>query len=239
MTVPHDTWAQVYDMAYEEEFGSLYAGLTALTLEVINSLLPASGGRVVDFGAGTGRLATPLAAAGHQVTAVEPSDAMLSQLRDPPEGQRIERHCLTMQDFRSTPRFDLALCVFTVVIYLTEEDALRSALRSAASCLVPGGRMFIDVPSGAIFADRRRRTPRLLREVCISTEGDSPVRTYRERIDVLHGPLQGQYTDEFRIRHWQSAEVLKVAVEEGFVVERNLSDTFAVTGAEYWVLSRL
>ena len=44
------------------------------------SLLPAAPLDVVDVGAGTGKLTAALAAAGHRVTAVEPSAAMLDEL---------------------------------------------------------------------------------------------------------------------------------------------------------------
>ncbi len=55
---PHDPWADVYDLAYEEEFGAFYATLTQGTVEAITGLLPPQGS-IVDFGAGTGRLAIP------------------------------------------------------------------------------------------------------------------------------------------------------------------------------------
>ncbi len=45
------------------------------------ALEPAPGSRVLDLGAGTGKLATTLVAAGVNVTAVEPDPAMLTQLR--------------------------------------------------------------------------------------------------------------------------------------------------------------
>ena len=63
---PHDAWAEVYDLVYAEEFGGFLDGLTDRTLELVCSLAkpPAA---VADFGAGTGRLAIPLASAGYQI----------------------------------------------------------------------------------------------------------------------------------------------------------------------------
>ena len=47
----------------------------------VDWLLPAGAGRVLDLGAGTGKLTTALAARGLEVTAVDPSGAMLDALR--------------------------------------------------------------------------------------------------------------------------------------------------------------
>jgi predicted RNA methylase len=57
-------------------FGRFYDELTRQTLEQIATL--GSKLRIADFGAGTGRLSLPLAAAGHTVSAVEPSASMLA-----------------------------------------------------------------------------------------------------------------------------------------------------------------
>ena len=38
MTMPHDSWAAVYDRVYEDSFGSFYTDLTAKTLSVIDEL---------------------------------------------------------------------------------------------------------------------------------------------------------------------------------------------------------
>jgi 2-polyprenyl-3-methyl-5-hydroxy-6-metoxy-1,4-benzoquinol methylase len=76
---PHDNWAKYYDFIYETTFGSTYNNLTRETLGVINNTLPF--GSILDFGAGTGRLAIPLAQKGYNVTAVEQSNAMANELR--------------------------------------------------------------------------------------------------------------------------------------------------------------
>jgi 2-polyprenyl-3-methyl-5-hydroxy-6-metoxy-1,4-benzoquinol methylase len=62
---------------------SLARGASGVRPEVITGLLP-PGGSIVDFGAGTGRLAIPLARAGYRVTAVEPSSAMRKRPANPP-----------------------------------------------------------------------------------------------------------------------------------------------------------
>lgn len=52
--VPHSSWAQVYDLAYERSFGAFYTALSDETTALVRerAKIPA---KVVDFGSGTGR----------------------------------------------------------------------------------------------------------------------------------------------------------------------------------------
>ncbi|MCA1791649.1 MAG: methyltransferase domain-containing protein, partial [Thioalkalivibrio sp.] len=79
MTRPHDAWARHYDHVLERTFGRAYRDFTDRTLREVRARI-APPARVVDFGAGTGRLAVPLARDGFRVTAVDPSPAMLERL---------------------------------------------------------------------------------------------------------------------------------------------------------------
>jgi SAM-dependent methyltransferase len=233
MTLPHDSWAEVYDLAYAEEFGSFYRRLTELTVLEIKGLVdpPAS---IVDFGAGTGRLSVPLSQAGYQVTAVEPSGSMLEQLAGHAEGSDIHRVHSSMEDFQSAQAFDLAICVFTVIIYLLDEGQLRRALKSAASCLKPGGRLLLDVPSPAIFRSRTSRTQTLERTVAIRALGGG-LHSYDEEIS-LYGEQPRVFKDRFKIRCWELDEVFEAAAECEFEVHEDLTDRFHGTGSHYLVL---
>ena len=115
MTEPHASWADVYDLAYEESYGDFYNSLTETTVEQIKGIVE-SPARIVDFGAGTGRLAIPLASCGYDVLAVEPSGTMLSQMHKKPGGDAIPGFTGKMQDFQTDTPFDMAICVFTVLL---------------------------------------------------------------------------------------------------------------------------
>ena len=106
MNTPHSSWAQHYDEAYRRSFGGFYDDLTQATVECVARIQPAPA-RVVDFGAGTGRLALPLAKAGYNVVATDPCAEMLAVLSSKAEKQRlsIPTVCCRMQDEFQSPPF--------------------------------------------------------------------------------------------------------------------------------------
>jgi len=207
---PHDSWAEVYDDIYRETFVSLYQRLTDLTLDFIRAQA-APPARIVDFGAGTGRLPLPLASEGYSITAVEPSSGMLGCLRaQDPESKIATRQC-RIQDFTPTGDFDLALCLFTVLLYLTDRDSLENSLRIAYDSLRPGGKLLLDIPLGAAFQSYRKTTTRMKRRVTVSPL-ENGLYNYIEDT-VFDGR---KFHDSFPIRHWPQAEVLEILKSLGF-----------------------
>lgn len=237
LKLPHDSWAEVYDLAYQEEFGALYQHLTDITLAQVKRIA-APNARIVDFGAGTGRLAIPLSGAGYRVTAVEPSSTMLDHIRCSARGSQIQCMPCAMEDFKADDHFDLAMCVFTVVIYLLDEDSLIRAFHSAAHSLGTGGHLLIDVPSPVTFSNRRVIRPNLQRTVNV-TALDSSLYLYEDHIVVERDGQTRTYSDKFRIRCWEALDVIAVAQAKGFVVEENLTSEFAMTGSQYFLLRRV
>jgi SAM-dependent methyltransferase len=97
----------------------------------------------VEWGAGTGRIAGPLAAAGLGVTAVEVSERMVERGR-----RRFPNVDWVVGDMRNAvpgQRFGLAVCAFnSFLCLLSVEDAL-AFLRNAREHLEPGGLLAIEV----------------------------------------------------------------------------------------------
>jgi SAM-dependent methyltransferase len=232
---PHASWAEVYDLAYERSFGPLYRQLTDLTLRVISELCD-SPSHIIDFGAGTGRLAIPLAREGHKLVAVDPCEAMLEQLRKKANGVEIVTECCSMSDFRSSKPADLALGVFTVLLYIQEEQELFESLSAVRSALKDGGRMLVDVATSALFHGFEMSDGLLTRQVTIQSCGADRY-LYRESLD-LKNPDGGvtRYDDEFVIRRWAADEILEIARACGIVIERDLSAEFAGSGSQYFLL---
>jgi SAM-dependent methyltransferase len=79
-------------------------------LPVWHELTQAAGGRVLDVGAGSGRVTLQLARAGYTVTALDRSDVLLAALRERTAGLDVEAVCADARSF-ALRRRDFALCV--------------------------------------------------------------------------------------------------------------------------------
>ena len=103
------------------------------------------GGRVLEFGIGTGRIALPLAMKGVEVQGIDQSQAMLAQLAAKPGGDRLP---VTQGDFATTcceGSFSLVYLIFNTIMNLTTQEAQVRCFQNAASHLTPGGRFVIEV----------------------------------------------------------------------------------------------
>lgn len=234
---PHASWAEVYDLAYDRSFGKFYNNLIVATIQVITDTIR-PGGRIVDFGAGTGRLSIPLADKDFDVTSVDPCDEMLCQLKQKSrEGMKLRTVCSRMEDFKETD-FDFAICVFTVLLYLLNKESLKQALSAAHKALKPGGLLLIDVPSRTIFQNYSKKDD--LIERCVSViKQNEDIYLYQEKLKVreLNGN-ETTYSDEFKIRYWTLEYVRDTLMTIGFTLESDLTDHFSGTGSHYWIMKK-
>ena len=234
---PHDSWASVYELAYRQSFGSFYKQLTDLTIHTIKEHLPI-GSSIVDFGAGTGRLSIPLAKEGYKVTAVEPSKAMIEQLLQKKKDLPIETVTAKMEDVHTVKEQDMALCVFTVILYLLDEKALKKSIESVSASLRSGGLLLIDIPTRDLFDDFHYQDATMERTVTIQPI-DDVVYSYHERLTVTDASNEKkEYIDSFRIRYWTLQEVSDVLESSGFELYEDLSDVFSGSGSRYYLLRK-
>ena len=105
----------------------------------------AGGGRALELGIGTGRVALPLAARGVPVHGIELSKAMAAQLHAKPGGEDID---VTIGDFATTTvegSFSLAYLVYNTIGNLTTQAEQVSCFRNVAAHLEPGGCFVIEL----------------------------------------------------------------------------------------------
>ena len=105
----------------------------------------ARGGRVLELGIGTGRIALPLARRGVPVHGIELSKAMAARLAAKPGSDDVG---VTIGDFSTTTvegTFALAYLVFNTIMNLTTQAGQVMCFRNVATHLEPGGRFVVEV----------------------------------------------------------------------------------------------
>jgi len=139
-----DALARLYDVDLVEDPGDL---------DLYLALATRVDGPVLELAAGTGRLAVPLAAAGHDVTAVDLDPAMLARLRrhaaaaGVASGGRLEVVEADLLDvgLPAAGTYGLAFIALNSLFLLATRDGQRQAFRTIASHLAPGGIAAVDV----------------------------------------------------------------------------------------------
>jgi len=211
-----DTIADVYDAWYQRLFD------VDETVEVLAEL--ASGGRALELGIGTGRVALPLASRGVEVVGIDASERMVDGLRAKPGGASI---AVTVADFADVPvdgTFRLIYVVFTTLFALaTQADQIR-CLRGVADHLEAGGRFLMDafVPDLTRFRNHQAMSVERVEgeEVMFDASRHDPV---NQRIDSSHVLITSEGVRLFpvSIRYAWPAELDAMAMVAGLrLVER-------------------
>ncbi len=180
-----DRAASVYDRLYGDVLD------TDAAVDALYRL--AAGGRVLELGIGTGRLALPLAQMGVEVHGIDSSDAMVERLRAKDGGAEIP---VTMGDFRDVPvddTFSLVFVAFNTFFGLTSQDEQIACMRNVVERLEPDGVFVIEafVPDPARF-DRGQRLAALkvdTNEVQLEASRHDPVAqtVHSQQIIVTEG----------------------------------------------------
>ena len=216
-----DRLADVYDGWYSDVTDA------AATVERVAALAGDPPGPVLELGAGSGRLALPLAGRGLEVWALDASAAMIERLRAKPGGAAVHAVVGDMAALDlgagAPDAFAVVLCAYNTLFNLTDSDAQRRCLARVADVLAPEGRLvveaFVPPPGGEEEAAVSAVEPRHigLDEVVLTVS----------RIDPGTRTVTGQHVqireDGIRLRpfvlHYAGPEEIDaLAAEAGLVV---------------------
>jgi SAM-dependent methyltransferase len=140
----YDSLARYYDI--------VHSSLTA-DREYVLGLARGAGGPILELGCGTGRLLLPLARAGHVVTGIDNTPAMLARTRtrlDEEPSDVQQRVTLVEEDMKklSLPHadrcFSLILLPYNTLLHF-QTNEIRQLLRNASRYLHQEGQLFIDI----------------------------------------------------------------------------------------------
>lgn len=197
------------------------------------------GGPILDVGCATGRVAIALAQEGHEVWAMDSSQAMLDELvvrlesrADRLEG-RIHPVCARMQEFALGQRFTAVIVAMnTMQLLLTRADRV-AAMRRFAEHLVPEGEVLLDVArldSAQVRAAmgtqipitaHRRANGALQAQVARYEAFDESTRTLEFSIDISEagpGSPSVSYLRRHTIHMYEPGEIGGLATEAGLSV---------------------
>jgi SAM-dependent methyltransferase len=113
-------------------------GSYAADLGLWRELAAHADGPILDLGAGTGRVARDLHAAGHEVRALDSDPELLAALRERAPG--VSTLSADARSFSATERFALILAPMQLVQILGGPAARRAMLERVHEHLLPGGR---------------------------------------------------------------------------------------------------
>ncbi|GAA2358886.1 class I SAM-dependent methyltransferase [Streptomyces carpaticus] len=121
------------------------------------------GGGALEFGAGTGRIAVPLARLAGPVTGVDSSPEMLTLLREAvaEAGVPVTPVHADIRTYRDDRHYGLVYCVCATLSILLRPEEQRAAVARAAARLAPGGSLVIETHNPAFvhgLHEGRRRT---------------------------------------------------------------------------------
>jgi SAM-dependent methyltransferase len=198
-TSDYDLFAPFYDLEFADFLDDLplYAGFAER-----------AGGPVLELGCGTGRLLLPLALAGHRLTGVDLSSAMLARARARLEAAGVAgRVTLVADDMRSlarlgAARFRLVFCAINSFLHLPDQPAHLAALHAARARLEPGGWLILDLlhPHPALLAGYDGRLTREAR---------------------LTDPATGEAIEKYA---WRTVDAATQTIQAGFIYDRLAKD---------------
>ncbi len=238
MTAPYDRIAELYD----DDMGrSAPPGDVAFYV----SQARAGGGRVLELGAGTGRIALPIALAGGQIVAADRSVPMLRILQRKagslPATARARLHLVAM-DFRRPGvhgPFATILCPYSVLTYVLDDDDLFALLRWIRSVLSPQGRFVCDlfvqhyddllVPDTKVIHDYERLCADgtvLRRSKTIAKDLESQRNTLRRRYHhtTAAGKLLAEFETVETIRYFFQPQIMALLHAAGLRIEQTYGD---------------
>lgn len=136
-------------------YDDLYPDLDQAIIETLVDL--ARGGRALELGIGTGRIALPLSQAGVEVHGIDASSAMLAKLRAKPGADKIHTSTGNFADLAVEGQFNLIFVVFNTFFALQDQAEQIRCFKHVAKHLTSDGVFVIEafIPDMTRYIDRQ------------------------------------------------------------------------------------
>ena len=128
-----------YGRSFADVYDAWYSDVSDVEATVERVLELAGGGRVLELGVGTGRLALPMARAGIVVCGIDASDEMLDALRTKEGADLVHAVLGDMAELPFAPKFSLVLVAFNTLFNLVGHHRIETCFAEVARVLLPDG----------------------------------------------------------------------------------------------------
>jgi SAM-dependent methyltransferase len=132
-----------YGEGCAEFYDQIYPRCEPGTIELLVAL--ARGGKVLELGSGTGRVALPLTHEGVEVHGIEASRAMVANLRRKSGGALLPVTVGNFADVSVTSDYSLIFSVVNTFLLLPSNEEQRRCFRNVARHLAPGGLFLLEI----------------------------------------------------------------------------------------------
>jgi SAM-dependent methyltransferase len=215
-----DAFADVYDEWYED------VSDVEATVDCLARL--ARGGRVLELGIGTGRLALPLAERGVSVEGIDASAAMVAQLRGKAGGERIDVRVGDMAAELPDGPFAVVFAAFNTLFNLPTAAAQARCLALVAERLEPSGCFAVEafVPDETAYPAGDRIEVRSLTKdrVVLSVSRSRPDEQRAEGHFIDLSETSGVRLRPWSIRYAAPAELDEMAAAAGLGLDARWAD---------------
>lgn len=196
-----------YGRSFADVYDAWYPGdaTTTATVSFVSRLARSTGTerpRALELGAGTGRLALPLAHAGIEVVGLDSSPEMLELLREKDVDGSVTPVLGDVGDPTGWPDgpFDVVLAACNLICNVTDPSIQSACITGAAAHLRPGGYLVVEAFEPApLEAGRRLGVGEVRNDVLVLIASDT---------DVSTGVVVGQHVElrdgePVRLRPWR------------------------------------
>ena len=141
----HGYGSTSYGDGFADVYDEWYADVTDVGATVRRvAELAGPGGRVLELGVGTGRLAVPMAEAGLRVVGVDSSGGMLARLAERDRAGAVEAVHGDMVDDLPDGPFDACLVAYNTIFNLLDAAGQRRCFAEVAARLAPRGVLVVE-----------------------------------------------------------------------------------------------
>ncbi|MBO9673052.1 MAG: class I SAM-dependent methyltransferase [Sphingobacteriaceae bacterium] len=217
-------YSQYYDLLYKDKPYQAETDYLVALIQYYHSTAK----NILELGSGTGKHARLLAAKGFQIVGLERSPSMV-EIANGTANENVSFQVADISSFEINQSFDVALSLFHVISYLTDNQSLINTFNHTRQHLHKGGLFIFDVwHSPAVYAQKPEQRIKTLKSDDIEV-----VRRASPVIYAEHNIVEVNYTIETRnlhsgestiieekhpMRHFSKPEIELLAFATGFEV---------------------